>query len=159
MQENSINHETVDKSIPFEHFISEPKPGYDTDRDFITSIAWENARAVKLFFHNKVIPTLPSVEKCNWSDQIRRASISITANISEGYGRFHYKESTQYYCISRGSLCEPEDHLISCHDLLYVDDALFESGLQLIEKAKISLNGFINFLFQNQRKHKHATNY
>jgi len=54
LQEGSISHEIEGKSIPSKYLISEPKPGYDAERDFTTLIAWENTRAVKPFFYNKV---------------------------------------------------------------------------------------------------------
>jgi four helix bundle protein len=146
LQEANIIYKIIANRDPSEYFIAEPNSEYAKDRDFVTLLAWQNARAVKLFFYNRIMPNLPAVEKYNLCDQIRRAAISITANISEGYGRFHYKESTQYYRISRGSLYELKDHLMSCHDLSYIDKTLFQDGIQLIEKAKISLNGYINFV-------------
>ncbi|MEA3287098.1 MAG: four helix bundle protein [Candidatus Marinimicrobia bacterium] len=151
-EEHNIIYKIADNSDSSDYFISEPNSGYDKDRDFTSLIAWQNAREVKLFFYNKILPKLPPVEKYNLCDQMRRAAISITANISEGYGRFHYKESAQYYRISRGSLYELKDHLMSCHDLSYIDEILFQDGLHLIEKAKISLNGFINFVNSKVRK-------
>lgn len=52
---------------------------------------------------------------------MRKASISVTANIAEGYGRFHYQELLQFFRIARGSLYELKDHLISCNDLSYIE--------------------------------------
>ena len=93
---------------------------------------------------------LPPEEKFNLGVQIRRASVSVTANISEGYGRFHFKEGIQHYRIARGSLYELKDHLIACLDLEYINDALVEKGVDLIENAKITLNGFIKFIEAKQ---------
>jgi four helix bundle protein len=94
-------------------------------------------------FYAEIIPALPFEEKYNLGVQIRRVSVSATANISEGYGRFHYKEGIQYYRIARGSLYELKDNLITCRDLEYINDSLFQKGSDLIEPAKITLNGFI----------------
>ena len=77
--------------------------------------------------------------------------MSVTANISEGYGRFHYQEGIQYYRIARGSLYELKDHLICCRDLQCIDDSLFEKGIDLIEQAKVKLNGFIKFVEAKQK--------
>ena len=151
MQEYFNKYETEDWELT-EDLIAEPSAGYNKEKDFTTLVAWQNAREVKLFFYNEIVPKLPAVEKYNLSDQIRRASISITANISEGYGRFHYKEGVQYYRISRGSLFELKDHLISCNDLEYIGKDLFQDGIQLIEKAKVSLNGFIKFVNSKVKK-------
>jgi four helix bundle protein len=119
---------------------------YDSNRDFTTLEAWKKARLVKLFFYSEVIPFLPAEEKFNLKNQIRKASISITANIAEGYGRYHYQEGLQFYRISRGSIYELKDHLISCHDLNYVDENIFNKGILLIEDTKITLNGYIKFV-------------
>ena len=47
--------------------------------------------------------TLPADEKYDMASQIRRASKSITANIAEGYGRYHYLDSLKFYSNARGS--------------------------------------------------------
>ena len=78
--------------------------------------------------------------------QIRKAAVSTTSNISEGYGRYHYKEGIQFYRISRASLYELKDHLLSCDDLNYINDGLKHEGEVLIESAKVTLNGYINFV-------------
>ena len=96
--------------------------------------------------YNEIIPLLPAIERYNLSIQIQRASISITANIAEGYGRYHFREALQFYRIARGSLYELKDHLISCYDLGFVDSEVYRTGLNLIESAKTTLNGFINFV-------------
>ena len=67
------------------------------NKDFTYLKTWIKCREVKLFFYEKIIPLLPKKEKFNLDIQIRKASVSITANISEGYGRYHYKEGVQFY--------------------------------------------------------------
>ncbi|HEX6982667.1 MAG TPA: four helix bundle protein [Balneolaceae bacterium] len=125
---------------------------YDSERDFTTLKAWQKARIVKLFFYQKVLPKLPKEEKYQLGAQIRNASVSGTANIAEGYGRFHYQEGIQFYRIARASLYELKDHLISCLDLNFIDKKLLKEGLDLIEDAKITLNGYINFVKKQKAK-------
>jgi len=74
------------------------------------------AREVKPFMSKVIIPALPQSEKVNLGLHIRKASISTTANIAEGYSRLHYREGVQFYRIARGSLYELKDHTISCID-------------------------------------------
>ena len=126
---------------------------YNEQKDFTTLEAWKKVRLIKLFFYQKVIPCLPPEEKHNLDFQIRKACISGTANISEGYGRYHYQEGIQFYRISRGSLYELKDHLISCYDLCYINKQVFEEGIKLIEDAKITLNGYIKYV-EPQKKLK-----
>lgn len=135
-----------------ENILEEPEGKYDENRDFTTLICWKDARLVKLFFYQKILPLLPGDEKLNLDNQIRKASVSTRANISEGYGRFHYQEGLQFYRISKGSLYELKDHLMSCHDFTYVDKNLYEQGINLIEKAKISLNGYISYVKSKNTK-------
>ena len=75
--------------------IEETLIGYNSAKDFTTLDAWKKARKVKLFFYKEVIRLLPDVEKYDLASQIRRSSISITHNIAEGYGRFHFQEGIQ----------------------------------------------------------------
>ncbi len=134
-----------------ENFIEEGKveeksSPYNADRDFTSLDAWKKARKVKLFFYNSVIKLLSKEERYALGIQIRKAAVSSTANIAEGYGRFHYQEGIQFYRISRASLYELKDHLISCLDLKYIKRELFDEGIELLEDAKITLNGYINFV-------------
>lgn len=103
--------------------------GYNENKDFTSLDAWKKARLVKLFFYNEVIPLLPAEEKYNLNIQIRKSGVSITANISEGYGRYNYREGIQFYRISRGSMYELKDHLISCYDFNYIIKKYWIKGL------------------------------
>ena len=67
-----------------------------------------------------VASRLPDSERYNLVAQIRRAAVSLTANVAEGYGRFHFKENIQYCRIARGSAYELIDHLITCQDERYL---------------------------------------
>jgi four helix bundle protein len=125
---------------------------YDSQKDFTTLDAWKKARLVKLFFYREVIPCLPAEEKFNLNTQIRRASISGTANISEGYGRYHHQEGIQFYRIARASIYELKDHLTSCYDLDFITKETYEIGISLIEDAKLTINGYIKFLNAKRNK-------
>ena len=115
--------------------VAEEMGEYDNNRDFITLEAWKKAKEVQLFFYQKVLFLLPAEEKFNLKIQIMKSAVSITANIAEGYGRYHYQEGMQFYRISRASLYELKDHLISCLDFNYVEKELFNEGTDLIEIA------------------------
>jgi four helix bundle protein len=54
----------------------------------------------------------PADERYGLTSQIRRAAVSIPANIAEGYGRAHRAEFKQHLAIARGSLLELQTHLI-----------------------------------------------
>src|SRR5437899_8326718 len=63
---------------------------------------------------------LPSFEKFELGSQIRRAAVSLTNNIAEGHGRFHYLEQIKFCLNSRGSLEELLDDLNICEDESYL---------------------------------------
>ena len=73
-----------------------------------------------MFFYNKIITKLPREEKFNLDTQIRKAAVSITANISRGYGRYNYQEGIQFYRISRASLYELKEMILHILISLYL---------------------------------------
>jgi len=76
-------------------------------------------------FRNQIsstVKTFPIEEKYRLSDQLIRASRSVTANIAEGHGRYHFQENTQFCRQGRGSLTEILDHLICTFDENYISD-------------------------------------
>ncbi len=89
---------------------------------------------------------LPADEKYDLVSQIRRASKSVTANIAEGYGRFHYLDSLKFYSNARGSLDEVLAHLINAQVLGYSEPKYFESFYALIRETERTLNGFMAYV-------------
>ncbi len=93
-----------------------------------------------------LVKELPEEEKFKLKDQMTRARRSITNNIAEGYGRFHYQENIQHCRQSRGSICEIIDDLIECFEEDYIKEnkyySLKEDGYSLIK----ILNNYISYL-------------
>ena len=87
---------------------------------------------------------LPPDEKYDMARQVRRSSKSITANIGEGYGRYHYLDSLKFYSNARGSLNETLGHFINARALDYIDQAYFEQLYGLARRAEKALNGFMS---------------
>ena len=139
-------------SIWDEDFVYEPDSGYLAHKDFTSLECWRKRNDVKIYFYKRIIIQLPIEEKFNLNIQIRKAAVSVTANIAEGYGRFHYREGIQFYRISRASLYELKDHLITCKELEFINSNDFDSGILLIEEAKKVLNGFINYTNRQLKK-------
>src|SRR5213592_4950683 len=63
---------------------------------------------------------LPDIEKSDLASQIRRAAVSLTNNIAEGHGRYHWLEQIKFTLQSRGSLEELLDDLNICEDERYL---------------------------------------
>ncbi|MEJ2637478.1 MAG: four helix bundle protein, partial [Calditrichia bacterium] len=102
----------------------------------------------------QIARTLPDFEKYALANQIRRAAVSITANIAEGYGRFHYQENIQFCRQGRASLYECEDHLITCLDENYITEECHNNTLDQIVEARKILDGYIKYLQKEMRKTK-----
>ena len=124
-----------------------------TYKSFEELDCWKAGREVRFFF-NEIIKQLPKEERFSLTSQIRRASRSVTNNIAEGFGRFHYQENIQFCRISRGSLHELVDHLIICKEENYVDEKDYKIGRELLNKAIAILNGYINYLIREKKKNK-----
>ncbi len=73
---------------------------------------WQKAHQLSLDIHKKLLPLMPKEEKYGLSDQLRRSSKSIGANIAEGAGRYYYMDNVRFCYNARGSLDEILNHLI-----------------------------------------------
>ena len=106
---------------------------------------WKAARKLRIKISD-LIKQFPDYEKFELVSQMRRASRSVTHNIAEGYGRFHYKENIQLCRVSRGSLYEIQDQFITALDEGYIDNKYYlEMKLKVVECITI-LNGYIKYL-------------
>ena len=57
---------------------------------------WTRAKDFVLKIYKQVLPLLPAEEKWGLGQQLRRASVSIPANIAEGHGRFYYQDNVRF---------------------------------------------------------------
>jgi four helix bundle protein len=106
---------------------------------------WRQSRALRKEI-SALVKSFPKTENYKLTDQLLRASRSVTANIAEGYGRFHYQENIQFCRQARGSLYEVIDHLICAYDENYIDSKkLKELRVQTYRCIQLT-NGYINYL-------------
>jgi len=122
-------------------------------RSFEDLQCWQACRELRNFISQKIIPHMPKVEIYRLTDQLIRCSRSTTANIAEGYGRFHYLDNAKFCSNSRGSCWETLDHLITANDEKLISDALLADGRELVNQAVKVTNGYISYL---QRSAKDA---
>jgi four helix bundle protein len=95
----------------------------------------------------ELVEDFPKEEIYALKSQLKRASISISSNIAEGYGRNSTQSYIHFLCISRGSLLELETQLIIANRLKFIKNETLFSELmnQIIEESKM-INSFINKL-------------
>jgi four helix bundle protein len=106
---------------------------------------YRNARAFQRDVYT-LIGQLPVAEKYCLGQQMRRAAVSLTANIAEGYGRFGWQDRTHFCHNARGSLMELIDGLATCLEQGY---ARTDHVAQLRQAAAVvlqQLNGYIKYL-------------
>jgi four helix bundle protein len=89
---------------------------------------------------------LPTFEKYDLGSQIRRAAVSLTNNIAEGHGRYHYLEQIKFQLQARGSLEELIDDLNVCKDEGYVlddDVRTLKEGARDVQRL---ISGYVRYL-------------
>jgi four helix bundle protein len=91
----------------------------------------------------KATKHFPKEELFGLTSQMRRCSVSVPANISEGYGRRTMNDKLQFYYIARGSLNELEYYLDLSADLGYLPKVEYQKMTGLREEVGKLLNGFI----------------
>jgi len=96
----------------------------------------------------KATLTFPTHEQFGLTSQIRRAAVSIPANIAEGKGRYHKKEFVQFLYNARGSLYETITLLRIALSLQYLSREQYQQLLQLTQVIMSKLSGLINSLKQ-----------
>jgi four helix bundle protein len=122
--------------------MEEQKANYRTFEDLD---AYKVAREFRKAMYG-VAQKLPEPEKFGLVSQVRRAAVSLTNNIAEGHGRFHYLDQIKFMLQARGSLEELIDDLNVCQDEGFLpsgDVATLREHSWRVDKI---LNGYIRFL-------------
>lgn len=112
---------------------------------------WYKARDFAVRIHNEILHLLPSEEKYALSQQLRRASQSIPANIAEGHGRFYFQDNVRFCYIARGSLEETLSHIVYAYKVNYISEASYKSLSIDGENLNRLINGYIGFLKKSKQ--------
>ena len=94
----------------------------------------------------KAVEDFPDFEKFGLISQIRRSSVSIPANIAEGFGRRSQKEFRRFLNISMGSLFEIQTELEVSYNLEYLDKDTFEQLYEDTREIERMISSFISTL-------------
>lgn len=101
---------------------------------------WQRAHQLVLRIY-EVTKSFPDNEKFGLISQMRRAAVSVPANIAEGFKKRSEKDKANFYNISQGSLEELRYYLILAKDLKYLDN--IEELSDLIDEVGRMLHGLI----------------
>ncbi|MCC7297571.1 MAG: four helix bundle protein [Bacteroidia bacterium] len=114
-------------------------------RDFKDLLVWQKAMqlSIKVFVITK---KLPKEEMYGMSSQLRRAAVSVAANIAEGHGRNTKGEYRQFLGIAKGSLAELETLLLLSKEMDYLNSNTLTETLDLVVDCNRMLKKLIQAL-------------
>ena len=124
-------------------------PDYKKTIRFTDVLAWQKAHEFVLSVY-RITRCFPEDEKFGLTSQFRRAAISITANIAEGYKKIGKADKLRFFNISQGSLEECRNYVILSKDLQFINEEEFETLLYMIENASVFLNKYCTGIVENR---------
>lgn len=116
---------------------------------FTDLIVWQEGHKLVLMVY-KATKDFPSEEKFGLTNQMRRAVVSFTSNIAEGFTRKTSKEKYQFYNIAKGSLTELQNQLIIARDVGYLSKESFNQ----IANQSVVVNKLLNGLLKATRQRR-----
>ena len=116
------------------------------DKGFRKLIVWQRAHQLALLVY-KATEKFPKSEIYGLTSQLRRAAVSVAANIAEGYGYGRKGQTGRFLDIAQGSLSEVEYYLILSLDLCYINQEEYDKGESLRTET-----GFLMYRLQQSLK-------
>lgn len=114
-------------------------------KSFTDLITWQEGHKIVLLIYG-ITDNFPQKEIYALTNQMRRAAVSITSNIAEGFSRYSKKEKIQFYYTALGSLTELQSQLIVTRDVNYINEQKFNEILGLSINVSKLINGLIKSL-------------
>ncbi len=111
-------------------------------KDFYDLDVWKKGHELVLEIY-KITKDFPKEEKFGIIDQLRRAASSITANIAEGFERYHFNDKIKFYYQARGSVAEVQNFLLLSRDLGYITTEKCEELNKQADTIRQLINGLI----------------
>lgn len=115
--------------------------------------AWKEARKLAQMIF-KALNLLPESEKYNLRKHLWECARNAPGNIAEGFGRYHYQESMQFYRVAIGSLNEIKSDTYLCLDAGYWKKPLVEKIINQTDKVIALTNGLISSTRRMKEKAK-----
>jgi len=108
-------------------------------RSYKTLVVWQRAHKLVLAVY-AATDSFPPSERYGLTSQIRRAAVSIPANIAEGCSRGTDKDTANFFQISLGSAAELSYELLLAHDLGFIEEDKYQLFAVEIEEIGRMLN-------------------
>lgn len=116
-------------------------------------LVWQEARILNKEVY-LITAKFPKDEEYNIKKHLKQCSRNIPGNIAEGFGRYHYQESMQFYRIARGSLNELKSDLYLSFDLEYINKEELSEMLNRIDNINKMLNSLIKNSFKSKNNNQ-----
>jgi four helix bundle protein len=104
---------------------------------------WQKGKLLTLKIY-EISSHFPKDEVFGIYSQVKRAALSVPANIAEGFGRYHFLDKAKFYLNARGSLYELKSHLLIATELQFIKAAEIADVLQIVEQLSLQINNLIN---------------
>ncbi len=111
-------------------------------KNFTDLNAWKYSHSLVLEIY-EITKIFPKEEQFGLTNQIRRAVVSISSNIAEGFSRTSYKDKSNFYSMALGSLTEVQNQLMIARDLGYFSVEKFNELIKVSITVSKLLNGLI----------------
>lgn len=111
-------------------------------RTFEDLDVWQMGKDLTLKTY-EITGQFPKDEVFGITSQIKRAALSVPANISEGFGRFHFMDKAKFYLNARSSLYELKSHLLIARELHFINDEMANTVFHEIDRLSLKLNNLI----------------
>lgn len=118
-------------------------------KEFMDLVVWQKGHALVIFIYT-LTKNFPENEKFGLTSQIQRASVSITSNIAEGFGRKGEKEKIQFYYMAHGSLTEVMNLSLVLKDIKLINDIEYQRFEDLLINTNKLLLGLIKSITKNK---------
>jgi len=115
-------------------------------KSFTDLKAWQEGHKLVLTIY-KITKKFPKEEQFGLTNQLRKAVVSFTSNIAEGFSRNSYKEKAQFYYMALGSLTEAQNQLLIAKDLNYLTEEKFKN----IAEKTVIINKITNGLIKKSK--------
>lgn len=112
-------------------------------KDFTDLRVWQASRELAVLIYKKT-DSFPKNEIYGITSQIRRAAISASSNIAEGFGRQSIKDQEHFYIMSAGSLFELKNQIIISQDLGFIEKEDFVVIIEKIDSTHRQLNALLS---------------
>lgn len=117
-------------------------------KSFTDLVAWQEGHELILLIYD-VTKSFPKEEMFGLTNQIRRASVSITSNIAEGFNRQSAKDKAHFYVMAHGSVAEVQSQLMICRDVSYLSKEKFSKAAEQTILVHKLLTGLIKSVSRN----------